>query len=97
MVEFDERTGIAIISVRVIPRSSSTEVVGEHEGALKIKLKSPPVDGAANEELIRFLSKNLDVRKADIEIVSGQTSRTKRVRVKGISEHEINRFLQGKR
>ena len=83
-------------NIRVIPRSSKTEFIGEYEGSLKIKLKSPPVDGAANEELIRFLSKNLDVRKADIEIISGHTSRTKRVRINGLTERDIDRFLQGK-
>ena len=96
MLNISESDGSFLFSVRVMPRSSTTEIVGEHDGALKIKLKSPPVDGAANEELVRFLSKSLNVPRSNIEIISGQSSRTKRVRVSGISEYEINRFLQGK-
>ena len=83
-------------TVRVIPRSSTTEIVGEHDDALKIKLKSPPVDGAANEELIRFLSKLLAIPKASIDIVSGKTSRSKRIRVSNISLSQINEILQAK-
>ena len=83
-------------TVRVIPRSSTTEIVGEHDDALKIKLKSPPVDGAANEELIRFLSKLLAIPKASINIVSGETSRSKRIRVSNISLSQINEILQAK-
>lgn len=85
-----------IFSVRVIPRSSKTEIVGEQDGALKIKLKSPPVDGAANDELVRFLSKSLNVPRSNIEIVSGHTSRSKRVRIDELTESDIERFLQGK-
>lgn len=85
-----------IFSVRVIPRSSKTEIVGEQDGALKIKLKSPPVDGAANDELVRFLSKSLNVPRSNIEIVSGHTSRSKRVRIDELTESDIGRFLQGK-
>lgn len=96
MVEFDEQTGIAILQVRVIPRSSKTEFVGEHNGAIKVKLKSPPIDGAANEELLRFLSKTLGVPRSNIELVSGQTSRTKTLRIIGSPKTVIDRFLQGK-
>ncbi|PYS86751.1 MAG: YggU family protein [Acidobacteria bacterium] len=80
-------------TVRVIPRSSRTEIFGEHDGALKIKLRSPPVDGAANDELIRFLSKTFSVSRSDIEIISGQTTRTKRVSVSGITREQIDAIL----
>lgn len=96
MFEFDGQTGIAILNVRVIPRSSKTEIVGMHDGALKIKIKSPPVDGAANDELIRFLSKTFNIPRSNIEIVSGQTSRSKRVQIDGLIASDIERFLQGK-
>jgi uncharacterized protein (TIGR00251 family) len=83
-------------NIRVIPRSAKTEVAGEHDGTLKIKLKAPPVDGAANEELVRFLSKSLNIPRSNIEITSGQTSRTKRIQMIGLSAEEFERFLQGK-
>ena len=58
--------------VKVVPRSSKSEIVGELGGALKIKLKSPPVDGAANAELVKLLSKTFGVSKSEIEIVGGR-------------------------
>ena len=79
--------------VRVIPRASKTEVVGSIEGMLKVRLKAPPVDGAANEELIKFLAKVLGVSKGNIEIISGQTSRTKRLRVAGITAAELEKAV----
>ena len=95
-IEIIEKDDSATFAVRVIPRSSKTEIVGEHNGALKIKLKPPPVDGAANEELIRYLSKLFDVSRSKIEIVSGETSRSKRIRIADLSRSDIDRFLQGK-
>lgn len=79
--------------VRVIPRASKTEVVGSIDGMLKVRLKAPPVDGAANEELIKSLAKVLGVSKGNIEIISGQTSRTKRLRVAGITAAELEKAV----
>jgi uncharacterized protein (TIGR00251 family) len=70
------------ITVRVTPRSSKSEVVGTVDGVLKVRLKAPPVDGAANEELVKVLAMEFGVPRSNIEIVSGHTSRTKRVRIK---------------
>ena len=69
--------------VRVVPRSSRSEIVGLHDGALKVKLNAPPVDGAANDELVKLLAKEFKVAASAIEIVRGHTSRSKRVRVRG--------------
>ena len=73
-----------IVSLYIQPNASKTEIVGEHNGALKIKVKAPPVDGKANEEVIRFLSKKLDIPKSKIQLVSGQTSRHKRFLIEGL-------------
>jgi len=78
------------LTVRVIPRASKSEIVGEHDGSLKVRLKSPPVDGAANEELVRLLSKEFAVSRSTIEIVSGQTSKLK---VVGIDVDDTDRIL----
>ncbi len=95
MVEFALTEGV-IFTVRVVPRSSTTEIVGEYDGAIKVKLKSPPVDGAANDELIRFLSKLLAIPRSNIEIISGQASRTKRIQVMGATPEQIDAILKDK-
>jgi uncharacterized protein len=74
-----------IISVRVIPRAGRSQIVGVREGALLVRLKAPPVDGAANTELIEVLADALAVPKRDVSIASGMTSKQKRVRISGIS------------
>lgn len=66
-------------TVTVQPRSSQDVVVGRHGDTLKIKLTAPPVDGAANKACVAFLAKRLGVAKTRLEIVSGHTSRTKRL------------------
>jgi len=96
LIAFIENDFSITFSVRVIPRSPKAEIVGEYDGALKIKLKSPPVDGAANNELIRFLSKLLEVPKANIEIVAGEATRSKRIRVSGITSARTSAILQAK-
>ncbi|HEY2867346.1 MAG TPA: DUF167 domain-containing protein [Pyrinomonadaceae bacterium] len=83
-------------AVRVTPRSSKSEVIGEQNGALKIKLKAPPVDGSANEELIRLLAYEFDVARTQVDIVSGQTSRNKRVRISGIEPATVIAVLKAK-
>ena len=81
MINFTEKNGVIIFNVRVVPRASRTEIVGEHDGALKIRIASPPVDGAANAELIRVLSKAFGVSKSEVEIVAGQASKTKQIKI----------------
>jgi hypothetical protein len=85
-----------IIAVHVQPRAARTEVVGMHGDAVKVRLRAPPVDGAANDELLRFMATRLGVRRQDLEIVSGATARGKRVRVSGTflnEEDVVRRFL----
>lgn len=61
----------------VVPRSSRTEIIGIHDNALKIKLKSPPVDNEANEELTRFLAKKLSISRSSVEIIKGHNQKRK--------------------
>ncbi len=68
-----------ILSVRVQPKASRNAIQGVHGEALKISLTAPPVDGAANKACIAFLAKKLVLAKSAVEIVSGQTSRNKRI------------------
>jgi uncharacterized protein (TIGR00251 family) len=76
-------------SVHVQPRASKTEIAGIHGTALKVRLHSPPVDGAANDELVSFLARELGVAKRAVRIVAGQSSRGKTVEVEGISAVSI--------
>jgi len=70
-----------LLTLHIQPGAKKTEVVGRHGEALKIRLAAPPVDGKANACLLAFLAERLDVSKARLQIVSGETSRAKRVKV----------------
>ncbi len=85
------------VSFYVQPRASKTEVVGRHGDAIKIRVKAPPVDGAANEELIRFLAKRLKVPRRSIELVSGSSSRHKQIAIEGVPPPEMVESLLGDR
>ena len=87
----------AFLTIRVIPRAGKPGPAGMRDGALLIKLNAPPVEGAANRELIDRLADLLDVPKRSISIVSGDRSRTKRVRVDGVTAEDVARRLPGSR
>jgi uncharacterized protein (TIGR00251 family) len=89
VIQFTEKDGNLIFNVRVVPRASKSEIVGDLDGALKIRIASPPVDGAANAELIKVLSKKLNVAKNAVEIVGGQTSKQKQIRISGINHADF--------
>lgn len=76
------------LRLHIQPRASRTELAGVHGDAVKLRLAAPPVDGEANEELVRFLAKVLGVPKRAITIVAGGTGRRKRVRVEGVDAAE---------
>jgi len=87
------RRGVAL-PVRVIPRASRNEIVEIlSDQTVKIRLKAPPVEGKANEELINFLSKVLDIPKSNFEIVGGKTGRDKLVSILDADSHEVNRKI----
>ncbi|HEX7793155.1 MAG TPA: DUF167 domain-containing protein [Vicinamibacterales bacterium] len=71
----------AFLNIRVIPRARKSEVTGMRGDAWLVRLQAPPVEGAANDELIAMLAKLLDVPRREVTIVSGGRSRDKRVRV----------------
>lgn len=80
--------------IQVQPRASKSEIVGLHGDALKIRLAAPPVDGAANEALIAFLSRQLDIPKSRITLVAGASARAKTVAIEGISAETVVRRLE---
>jgi hypothetical protein len=84
----DSKSGV-IIQVHASPRASKTQVQGLHGEALKIRLQAPPVDGKANETLIEFLAKTLGIPQRQITLISGQTSRQKRLNLQGITANQV--------
>lgn len=84
---------MATLHVYCQPGAKQTQVCGRHDGRIKIQLKAPPVEGAANKALIDFLAKQLKVPKASIRIESGELSRLKRVNVEGINPDDLERIL----
>ena len=78
-----------VLTVHVQPKASRTEYVGIHGDALKIRIAAPPFDGAANDELVRFLADCCAVPSASISILAGAKSRAKRVLIKGVTSKTV--------
>ena len=89
-----EKDGIATFLVRVQPRASRDEIVGEYRDGLKIRLTAPPLDDRANDALRKLLAARLKVPRAAVRIASGEHSRTKHVEVQGVTA-EMIRALAG--
>jgi uncharacterized protein (TIGR00251 family) len=85
MVEFRATSSGVRFAVAVQPRAPVTAVVGEHGDAVKIRVAAPPVAGAANDELVRFLARLLRVRGSAVSVVSGHTGRRKVVEIEGVT------------
>jgi uncharacterized protein (TIGR00251 family) len=79
--------------VRVQPRASRTEITGEHNGAIKLRVAAPPVDGAANEECRRFIAKRVGVAGSSVEIVAGHSAREKVIRIHSVNERQVREAL----
>lgn len=85
----------SIIRVRVVPRSSVNQISGIDEDVIKVKLTAPPVEGKANKALVQFLAKTLGVARGDVEILSGERSRVKSIRIYGLSHDDVKERLKG--
>ena len=83
MIRYSQHVRGLTFAVRVVPRASQSEVGGEYNGALRVRISAPPVDGAANRELARVLAKSFRVPQNAVEIVSGSNSKNKIVRLQG--------------
>lgn len=95
MTEFSTVSRGVRFAVHVQARARCTEIVGAHGAALKIRVQAPPVDGAANAALEKFIADVLGIPRHDVEIVSGAASRTKIVEVRGLSRLTVARALTG--
>ena len=92
LVTVDSRRATVRFRVRLQPRASRDEIVGVLDGALRVRLHAPPVDGAANEALVAFLADRLAVPRRGVRIVTGATSRTKMIEVDGVSSSDVERL-----
>ena len=79
-------------SVHVQPRAARTEVRGVHNGALRVRVQAPPVDGAANAALVDLLAGSLGVPRRSVRVVSGETARLKVVDIEGVDAAAIERL-----
>jgi uncharacterized protein (TIGR00251 family) len=95
VVECTESGDAVTFRVRVAPRASRTALAGEHDGALKVRVAAPPVEGAANEELTRFLARALEIPARSVEIIGGHASKSKLVRARGATAEQVRRMAAG--
>ena len=82
-----------VLLVRAHPGAKRNAITGIHDGALKVSLTTPPTDGRANEALIAFLAEKLDLPRARISLVAGQTNRSKAFRITGLDAEEVRALL----
>ena len=85
------------LDVRVIPRAAKSQIAGKRNDALLVRLNAPPVDGAANAELVELFARALGIPKRNIEIVAGHRSRTKRVRITGVTSADLEKLCEPER
>jgi uncharacterized protein (TIGR00251 family) len=88
-ISIRETSAGAVFRIRVVPRASRREIAGVQDDALKLRITAAPVEGKANEECIRLLAEVLGVKKAQVTIIAGHTSRTKTVAVEGLKADQV--------
>jgi len=88
----DSNDGI-LLSVYIQPRSSSNKIAGQHGDALKICITTPPIEGKANKAVIAFLAKFFGLPKSSVTIKSGKKSRTKNIKLAGVSRSQAEKIL----
>ena len=93
MLDIRQDKGGASFAVKVAPRASQNKISQIADGALKVRLTAPPVDGAANQALVKLLAKALGLSKSKVRVIKGFKSRDKRVLVEGLEPGQIIRLL----
>ena len=89
MIPYIETRDGIILKVLVVPRASRSEIVGEHNGTLRVRIAAAPVDGAANEDLVRLLARELRLPRSAVEITAGYSARLKTVCVAGLESSAL--------
>jgi uncharacterized protein len=93
LIPLQESGGSVTFAVRIHPRAKKNAIAGELGDALKLSLTAPPIDGRANQACIEFFAKLLKVPQSSVTIASGQTSRTKVLRVSGLAAEEVRKRI----
>ena len=93
MIQFSEDNRGLTFAVRIVPRASRSEIAGEQSGALRLRIAAAPVEGAANQELIKLLAKSFKLPQKAVEIVSGAASKNKIVRIQGADATRLRQLV----
>ena len=93
MIQFSEDSRGLTFTVRIVPRASRSEITGEQSGALRVSIAAAPVEGAANQELIKLLAKTFKLPQKAVEIVSGAASKNKIVRIQGADATRLQQLV----
>jgi uncharacterized protein (TIGR00251 family) len=93
LLEIGERNGVLLVKIKVQPKASANAIVGEHGGALKIKVTAAPENGKANRAVVDFVAKRLGLRRSDVSVASGEHSRDKLLAVRGLNREELLSLL----
>ncbi len=94
MSVLSDRKGGVVVVIYAQPRASKTALVGLHDGALKVRLAAPPVEGEANDELVRFFAKWAGVAKGAVELLRGDASRHKQLFISGVTAAQVREKLK---
>jgi len=92
-LDVQEQNGVIVLAVRVQPRASRNALAGEHDGALKVRLTAPPLDGRANEACCRLLAEQLKISASAVRILAGERSRNKRVELRGVTADQVRKLV----
>ena len=94
VIRYSQHGRTLTFAVRVAPRASRSEIGGEHDGALRVRIAAPPVEGAANRELTKVIAKAFKVPQGAVEIIAGTNSKNKTVRVQGVDAATLEQLIQ---
>jgi len=89
VIEIRETSSGVSFAVRLQPRAKKTAIIGELDGALKLSVTDPPIDGRANDALVRFIADLLKVARSSVTIAAGESNRNKVIRVEGVTAEQV--------
>jgi uncharacterized protein (TIGR00251 family) len=96
LINYSEKDGFLWFRVQVVPRASRSEIVGAYDETLRVRIAAPPVDGAANNELVRVIAKAFGVSRSAVEITAGLTAKRKELRIEGASPERLRALIKKK-
>lgn len=96
VIRYSQHDRCLTFAVHVVPRASCSEIAGEHDGMLRVRIAASPVDGAANRELARLLARTFKLSQNAVEIVSGANAKKKVVRILGAHAAQLEQLILSK-